>query len=72
MKRAGRLMDRVFDRETLREAYARAARGKRTKRTRPRSALTSTQTWPTCRDLDEGTYTVGRYRQFTIFDPKSG
>jgi hypothetical protein len=32
MKRAGRLIGRVLDRETLREAFAQTSRGKRTKR----------------------------------------
>ncbi len=71
MKRAGRLMEQVLDRETLREAYARAARGKRTKRTRPRSALRLDENLAElARDLAEGTYAVGPYHQFTIFDPK--
>jgi hypothetical protein len=71
MKRAGRLMERVVDRETLREAYARAARGKRTKRDAAAfGADLDANLAGLARDLAEGTYRVGRYHQFTIFDPK--
>ena len=71
MKRAGRLMERVLDRETLREAYARAARGKRTKRDAAAfGARLDENLAGLSRDLAEGTYTVGPYHQFTIFDPK--
>jgi hypothetical protein len=71
MKRAGRLMERVRDRETLREAYARAARGKRTRRHATAFAARLDENLAgLARDLEGGTYTVGPYHQFTIFDPK--
>ena len=71
MKRAGRLMERVLDRETLREAFARASRGKRTKRDAAAFGMRLDENLAElARDLAEGTYTVGPYHQFTIFDPK--
>jgi RNA-directed DNA polymerase len=71
MKRAGRLMERVLDRETLREAYARASRGKRTKRDAVAFGMQLDENLAgLARDLAAGTYTVGPYHQFTIFDPK--
>ncbi len=71
MKRIGRLMDRVLDRENLREAFARAARGRRTKRDSAAfGARLEENLAELARDLAGGTYEVGPYHQFTIFDPK--
>lgn len=71
MKRAGRLMERIIDRDTLREAYARAARGKRSQRDAGMFGLRLEENLgELARHLAEGAYTVGPYRQFTIFDPK--
>jgi hypothetical protein len=64
-------MEQVLDRETLREAFARASRGKRARRDAAAfGARLDENLAGLARDLAEGTYTVGPYRQFTIFDPK--
>ncbi|QEH38394.1 Group II intron-encoded protein LtrA [Aquisphaera giovannonii] len=71
MKRAGRLMERVWDRDNLREAFARAARGKRARRDAAAFAARLDENLADlARDLADGTYSVGPYHQFTIFDPK--
>jgi retron-type reverse transcriptase len=64
-------MERVRDRETLREAFARAALGKRARRDAAVFAARLDENLDgLARDLAEGTYTVGPYHQFTSFDPK--
>jgi hypothetical protein len=64
-------MEQVLNRETLREAFARAARGKRTKRDAIAFAARLDENLAElARDLAEGTYVVGPYHQFKIFDPK--
>ncbi len=71
MKRAGRLMGRVLERENLREAYLRAARGKRSKPDAMAfGARLDEELARLVRDVEDGTYRVGAYRKFTIFDPK--
>jgi RNA-directed DNA polymerase len=71
MKRASRLMERVHDRATLREAFARASLGKRTKRDALAFGLRLDENLAElARELVQGTYEVGPYHQFTIFDPK--
>jgi RNA-directed DNA polymerase len=71
MKRAGRLMERVLDRETLREAFARASRGRRTNCDAAAFGMRLDENLAELAgDLAEGTYEVGPYHQFTIFDPK--
>jgi RNA-directed DNA polymerase len=64
-------MERVVDRETLREAFARASRGKRTRRDAGEFGMRLDENLADlARDLIDGTYRVGPYHQFTIFDPK--
>ena len=64
-------MERVLDRENLREAYARAARGKRTKRDAAAFGERLEENLAElASELAAGTYEVGPYHQFTIFDPK--
>ena len=71
MKRAGRLMERVLDRDNLREAYARAARGKRARRDAAAfAARLDDNLADLARDLEAESYEVGPYHEFTIFDPK--
>lgn len=71
MKRAGRLMERVLDRDNLRLAFWRAARGKRTRRDAAAfAAHLDANLAELARDLAAGTYVVGPVHQFTIFDPK--
>jgi len=71
MKRAGRLMERVVDCDNLREAYVRAARGKRAKRdARAFADRLDDNLLELAGELSEGTYTVGPYHRFTIHDPK--
>ena len=48
MKRAGRLMERVLDRETLREALRTGGAGQADQARRGRVRLVSTKTWPDC------------------------
>lgn len=71
MKRAGRLMERVVDRENLREAFSRASRGRRTKPDAAEFALRLEENLAgLARELAGGSYAVGPYHRFTIFDPK--
>ena len=71
MKRAGRLMERVIERDNLRLAFWKAARGKRTKRdAAPFAARLDGNLEDLARELDEETYAAGPYHQFTIYDPK--
>ncbi len=51
MKRVGRLMEQVLERETLREAFARARAASEPSAMRSHSALVSTKTWPDCRAI---------------------
>lgn len=71
MKRTGRLFDRIVDRENLRHAFHRARRGKRG---RPDveefAADLETNLRRMVRQLEAGSFPVGRYRQFLIHDPK--
>ena len=71
MKRAGRLMERVIERDNLRLAFWKAARGKRTKRDAALfAARLDGNLEDLARELDEETYAAGPYHQFTIYDPK--
>ena len=71
MKRAGHLFDEILDRDNLRLAFIKALRGKRD---RPDARAS-------CRHLDQqlgamaeqfaaGTFPLGRFHQFIIYDPK--
>lgn len=71
MKRAGRLKEPILDRENLRLAFWRAARGKRTRRDAAAFGERLDENLADlARDLAEGTYRVGPVHQFTIHDPK--
>ena len=71
MKRAGRLMERVIERDNLRLAFWKAACGKRTKRDAALfAARLDGNLEDLARELDEETYAAGPYHQFTIYDPK--
>jgi RNA-directed DNA polymerase len=71
VKRAGNLFERIADRDTLRQATARALRGKRGRLDARRfvERLDENLTELAAR-LREGTVELGRYRQFVIRDPK--
>ena len=73
MKRAGRLMERVIERDNLRLAFWKAARGKRTKRDAALfAARLDGNLEDLARELDEETYAAGPYHQFTIYQPLPG
>ncbi len=71
MKRARDLFERIVERDNLRLAYSKALRGKRCQQEVRRfgddleSNLTSMAD-----QVRAGTYPLGRFRQFTILDPK--
>jgi RNA-directed DNA polymerase len=71
MKRIGNLFESVLERENLRLAVARAMRGKRH---RPEVQEfvhdLDRRLEDMARQLRDGTFPVGRYRQFLRFDPK--
>jgi len=71
MKRTGRLFERILDRDTLRLAFCRAARGKRG---RPEIAEFAADAERRLAELAVGlrwgTLPLGRFRQFVIHDPK--
>jgi len=71
MKRAGGLLEQVLDRDNLRLAFHKALSGKRG---RPEAHKFADQLDRRLQEMREGalagTYPLGRYRQFVIFDPK--
>lgn len=71
MKRAGNLFERIVERDNLRHAFYEARRGKRT---RPdvleyAADLEANLRRTSC-ELEAGNFPLGRYTQFTIYDPK--
>ena len=71
MKRAGHLMERVADLENLYMAYYKASRGKRGKSDVKAFARNVDGNLQKIRkQLLSGAVEVGRYRYFSIFDPK--
>ncbi len=71
MKRIGNLFERVVDRENLLLAFWKAGRGKAARPDRNAFAANLGLEIEELRDgLLDGTYPVGDYSQFTIFDPK--
>ena len=64
-------MARVIERDNLRLAFWKAARGRRTKRDAALfAARLDGNLKDLARELDEETYAGGPYHQFTIYDPK--
>lgn len=71
MRRTGGLFDRVIDRDTLREAFARAARGKRSRPgVREFAARLDERCLEIARGVAAGNFPLGRFRQFVVHDPK--
>lgn len=71
MKRVGHLLARIAEPDNLREAYLRAARGKRDRRDVIEFGCGLEERLREMRDqLLEGTVPLGGYRQFTVHDPK--
>jgi len=71
MKRVGNLLERIVDRENLRHAFCQARRGKRR---RPDveefTADLEANLHRITSEVLAGSFPLGRYRQFTIHDPK--
>ncbi|MBQ6006958.1 MAG: RNA-directed DNA polymerase [Kiritimatiellae bacterium] len=71
MKRAGNLFDSVLDMENLRLAFWKASRGKRAREDqRAYAADLDAELERLRRGLADGTYPVGVYRRFTVYEPK--
>ena len=71
MKRAGNLFDSVLDMENLRLAFWKASRGKRAREDqRAYAADLDAELARLRRGLADGTYPVGVYRRFTVYEPK--
>lgn len=71
MKRVGFLFDRIVDRDNLLLAYNKASRGKSFRSDRIAFAADLERNIRILRDgLIEGSYPVGCYTRFKIFDPK--
>lgn len=71
MKRVGYLFDSVLDRDNLLLAYSKACRGKALRPDRLAFAERLEENLTALREgLADGTYPIGNYRRFTIFDPK--
>jgi len=71
MKRVGNLLEQIIDRENLRLAFHKALRGKRSRG--DARAFAECLEDHLCRMAEEvccGKFPVGRYHQFTIYDPK--
>ena len=71
MKRAGNLFEWITDFNNLRAAYLKAVKGKRFSNTALIFDLKADENL--CRikkELESGTYRIGNYRQFKIYDPK--
>ena len=71
MKRAGRLFDRILDPDNLRLAFVKASRGKRHREDqRAFEEDLDAELEKLRRGLADGTYPVGNYLRFRVFDPK--
>jgi len=71
MKRAGNLFKSIFERERLRQAYHRAAKSKRAKaEVRAFAANLDNKLASIARQITTGTFSFGRFHQFTVYDPK--
>lgn len=71
MKRAGHLFERIVERENLRHAFHRAARGKRDRSdARIFAGDLENNLQEIARQLLAGTFPLGRFHQFVIRDPK--
>lgn len=71
MKRAGRLLERIAERDNLRLAVHRALRGKRDRSdAREFVANLESNLQQMARQLQQGDFPVGRYTRFAIHDPK--
>jgi retron-type reverse transcriptase len=71
MKRAGNLFDSVLDMENLRLAFWKASRGKRAREDQREYAANLDVELARLRaGLADGTYPVGAYRRFTVYEPK--
>lgn len=71
MKRAGQLREAVLEPENLRLAFWKASRGKRGSAAQRAYAENLEEELEALREgLAEGTYPVGRYERFTIYEPK--
>jgi len=71
MKRAGNLFDSVLDMENLRLAFWKASRGKRAREDQREYAANLDAELARLRaGLADGTYPVGKYRRFTVYEPK--
>jgi retron-type reverse transcriptase len=71
MKRSGNLLDAIADRDNLRLAFSKALRGKRQQpEVRRFAADMERELDRLAQELRAGTISIGRFRQFVIFDPK--
>lgn len=71
MKRAGRLLERIVERDNLRLAFHRAVKGKRDRAdARQFAAQLETNLHQMAIQVSVGEFPVGRCWQFTIHDPK--
>ncbi len=71
MRRTGHLFEAIVDHDNLRQAFARACRGKRHSReAREFASQLDTRLHDMAHQLRFGDFAVGRYRQFVIHDPK--
>ncbi len=71
MRRAGQLFDQIVNRDNLRLAFWKAARGKRDRtETREFEAELEQHLQGLRSGLLAGTFPVGRFQQFVIHDPK--
>jgi hypothetical protein len=71
MKRAGQLFEQVVARDNLRLAFHQALRGKRTRPdARSYAEQLDRHLEALAARLQDGTFPVGRFRQFVIHDPK--
>jgi RNA-directed DNA polymerase len=71
MKRAGNLFERMVERDNLRLAYWKALRGKRGQQeVRRFGDHLENNLAAMAEQVRAGTYPLGRFRQFTVFDPK--
>lgn len=71
MKRAGNLFEQIAGFNNIRAAYLKALKGKRLSNTALIFDLKADENL--CRikkELESGTYRIGKYRQFKIYDPK--
>ena len=71
MKRAGSLFDRILEPDNLRLAFVKASRGKRHREDQRAFEADLDAELGRLRDgLVDGTYPVGNYLRFRVFDPK--